>query len=176
MARPARVTLYSKPLPYQDELPGNKDQLDAPRDVPGRLLALDLGAKRVGVAVTDELRLTVRPLGALPRTSWKKLVRDLSELCESFDVRRVVLGLPLRLDGVEGDASGEARRAARNLELSLKLPVSLQDERLTSKEAEASMRAAGLSEGEIKARVDSAAAVIILRDYLERSADLPAGS
>ncbi|MDQ3803528.1 MAG: Holliday junction resolvase RuvX [Acidobacteriota bacterium] len=137
----------------------------------GRLLALDLGAKRVGVAVSDELRLTVRPLPALPRTSWKRLLRAVSELCEQFDVEKVVVGLPLRLDGGEGEAAAEARRVARNLGLSLRRTVVLQDERLTSKEAEGVLR--GLSEREVKARVDSAAAAIILRDYLERSADLP---
>lgn len=153
-------------------MPENEAQMCASAEGAGRLLALDLGAKRVGVAVSDELRLTVRPLEALPRTNWKKLLRDVSELCQRFDVRRVVLGLPLRLDGAEGEAATDARRAARNLELSLKLPVSLQDERLTSKEAEAELRGRGFSEREVKARVDSAAAVIILRDYLERSGEL----
>jgi putative Holliday junction resolvase len=159
-------------------LPGNKDQDsfgEAAPETPGRLLALDLGAKRVGVAVSDELRLTARPLEPLPRTNWKKLLRDVSALCAQFDVRGVVLGLPLRLEGGEGDAAADARRAARNFELSLRLPVFLQDERLTSKEAERELRGVGLSEAEVKARVDSAAAVIILRDYLECSADLPAG-
>lgn len=156
-------------------MPGNKvqntERSEAPGG-PGRLLALDVGTKRVGVALTDELRLTVRPLPALPRTNWKKLLRDVSELCGQFDVKRVVVGLPLRLDGGEGDAAAAARRVARNLELSLKIPVALQDERLTSKEAEASLRAEGYAGGEVKARVDSAAAAIILRDYLEHSVSL----
>src|SRR5436190_17491917 len=86
---------------------------------PGRLLALDLGTRRVGVAVSDELRLSVRPLPALARGSWKKLLRAIALLCEQFDARGVVVGLPLRLDGVEGEAAREARRIARNLELSL---------------------------------------------------------
>jgi putative transcription antitermination factor YqgF len=179
VARPARVTLYSPPLSNNNELPGNKDQTsfrEAAAGGPGRLLALDLGSKRVGVAVSDELRLTARPLEPLPRTNWKKLLRDVSELCRQFDVRTVVLGLPLRLDGGEGDAADAARRAARNFGLSLKLPVVLQDERLTSKEAEAELRGEGLSEAEIKTRVDSASAVIILRDYLEHSGKLPADS
>jgi putative Holliday junction resolvase len=153
-------------------LPGNKDQKTAPGVVPegrGRLLALDVGTKRVGVAVSDELRLTVRPLPALARTNWKRLLREVSELCEQFDVEKVVVGLPLRLDGGEGEAATEARRFARNLGLSLRRAVVLQDERLTSKEAEGALRGEGLSEREVKARVDSAAAAIILRDYLECS-------
>lgn len=136
----------------------------------GRVLALDLGAKRVGVAVSDELRLTARPLAALPRAPWKRLVNSLAGLCESFDVRLLVVGLPLRLDGVEGDAAREARRSARNLELSLKLPVRLQDERLTSKDAEDSLRVRGFGAAEVSERVDSEAAAIILKDFLESKA------
>ena len=135
----------------------------------GRVLALDFGAKRVGVAVSDELRLTVRPLAALRGTNWKQLVKALSELCVEFDVRQVVLGLPLRLDGVEGDAAAEVRRVARKLELSLRLPIDFQDERLTSKTAESALRREGLNEREVFANADSEAAAIILRDYLSRS-------
>ena len=133
----------------------------------GRVLAIDMGSKRVGLAVSDELRLTVRTLEALPRTPWKRLLSSLAELCEQFDVRSIVLGLPLRLDGTEGDAAQEVRRVARNLELSLKLPLFFQDERLTSKDAEASLRERGLRGVEISDRVDSEAASIILRDFLE---------
>jgi putative Holliday junction resolvase len=136
--------------------------------VQGRVLAIDLGSKRVGLAVSDELRLCARTLPALPRTPWKRLVASLAELCEKFDVRSIVLGLPLRLDGVEGEAAQEARRVARNLELTLKLPLYLQDERLTSKDAETSLRAQGASAGEISARVDGEAASLILSDFLAR--------
>jgi putative Holliday junction resolvase len=136
----------------------------------GRVLALDIGAKRVGVAVSDELRLTVRTLAALRGTNWKQLVKALAELCEEFDVREVVLGLPLRLDGGEGDAASEVRRVARKLELTLRLPIAFQDERLTSKTAEAELRREGLSAREVFANSDSEAAAIILRDYLARTA------
>lgn len=135
------------------------------------MLALDLGTVRVGVAISDELRLTVRPLPALKRTSWKQLVRDVAQLCSSFDVKRVVLGLPLRLDGSEGDAAAEARRVARNLGLSLALPVSLQDERHTSADAELGLRADSLTKKEIARRVDGEAAALILSDYLSSERD-----
>ena len=135
-------------------------------DAAGRVLALDLGTVRVGVAVSDELRLTVRPLPALKRTNWKQLVRDVAELCRSFDVKRVVLGLPLRLDGSEGDAAAAARRVARNLGLSLPVPVSLQDERHTSYDSQLRLRAEELTKDEIARRIDSEAAALILSDYL----------
>jgi putative Holliday junction resolvase len=134
----------------------------------GRVLALDVGAKRVGVAVSDELRLTVRPLKALRGTNWKQLLRALSELCVEFDVREVVLGLPLRLDGGEGDAAKGVRNVARKLELSLRIPVAFQDERLTSKAAESALRREGLDEREVFENADSEAAAIILGDYLSR--------
>jgi putative Holliday junction resolvase len=136
------------------------------RKVEGRVLAIDMGSKRVGLALSDELRLCVRTLPALPRTPWKRLLASLAELCEEFDVRMIVLGLPLRLDGDEGDAAQEVRRLARNLELTLKIPLSLQDERLTSKAAEASLREQGLHGRQISESVDSESAAIILNDYL----------
>jgi len=133
----------------------------------GRVLAIDLGSKRVGLAVSDELRLTVRTLQALPRTPWKRLLSSLEELCEQLDVRSIVMGLPLRLDGTVGEAAEEVRRVGRNLQLSLELPLFFQDERLTSKDAESSLREQGFRDVEISERVDSEAASIILRDFLD---------
>lgn len=133
----------------------------------GRILAIDMGSKRVGLAVSDELRLTIRTLTALPRTPWKRLLSSLDELCVQLDVRSIVLGLPLRLDGTEGDAAQEVRRVAHNLQLTLKIPLFFQDERLTSKDAEDSLRERGFRDVEISERVDSEAASIILKDFLE---------
>ena len=133
---------------------------------PGRLLALDLGEKNVGVAVSDPMRLTVRPLAPLRRTNWKKLLQAVSSLIRDFDALALVIGLPLNLDGTEGTAAIEARRRAHHFQLFLKIPVHLQDERLTSHEAEAQLRAAGLSQQEIREQVDSEAAAIILRDFI----------
>jgi putative Holliday junction resolvase len=143
------------------------------RTVQGRILAIDMGSKRVGLAISDELRLSVRALPALSRTPWKRLLISLAELCEGFDVRMMVLGLPLRLDGSEGEAAHEVRRIARNLELTLKIPLSFQDERFTSKAAEASLRRQGFRGDEISEHVDSEAATLILSDFLmnHQSAD-----
>lgn len=136
---------------------------------PGRLLALDLGDKRVGVAVSDELRISVRPLPALRRTSWKQLVREVAALVKDFDAQTLVIGLPLGLDGAENTATVEMRRQARNLELSLDIPVTLQDERLTSVAAERSLLDAGYQQHELRERVDSQAAALILQDYLAQT-------
>ena len=141
------------------------------RSPSGRLLALDLGLKRVGVAVSDELRIAVRPLPYLRRTSWKQLLGAVAELLQSFDAQALVIGLPLNMDGTEGHAAVEARRLARNFELSLKVPVHLQDERLTSREAEAALRAAGRPVEELRQFVDSESAAIILRDFIAKPYD-----
>jgi putative Holliday junction resolvase len=132
----------------------------------GRLLSLDLGTKRVGVAVSDELQLTAQPLPTLLRSNWKTLLGQISELRRSFDAQGVVIGLPLNLDGTEGAAAQEARRIARNLSLSLPVAVHLQDERLTSHAAEESLRGAGVTGRALSERVDGEAAVIILMDFI----------
>jgi putative Holliday junction resolvase len=145
---------------------------DLRREVAGRLLALDLGEKRVGVAVSDELRITVRPLPHLRRTNWKELLRAVKDLVQRFDAQGIVIGLPLNLNGDEGQAAADARQSARNFELTLKIPICLQDERLTSREAEESLRAAGCSDNEVREQVDSQAAAIILRDFIAKHSSL----
>ena len=134
----------------------------------GRLLAIDLGRRRVGLALSDELGLTTRALPPFERSSWKKLVQALSDIIQSFDVRELVIGLPLRLDGTEGEAASEARKIAQNLQRTFNLPVHLQDERLTSKAAEDNLRASGVRRDELANYVDGESARIILQDYFSR--------
>lgn len=137
----------------------------APRS--GRLLALDLGMKHVGVAVCDELQFTVRPVAVIERRAWKKFLKQIIAFLDEFDAVGLVLGLPYNTDGTESEMSREARRLARNFSLSVKVPVFLQDERLTSYEAKGYLTKLGLSEKEIWDRVDSEAAAIILSDFLQ---------
>jgi len=136
----------------------------------GRLLALDLGTKRVGVAVSDELRITVNPLPAIERRSWKDLLRRVADIIESYDAQALVIGLPLSLDGAEGSAAQEARATAAKFRRSLHLPVYLQDERLTTIAATAHLKKAGRNEQEIEQQVDSESATVILGDFIALSA------
>jgi len=136
---------------------------------PGRLLAIDLGAKRVGIAVSDELRITVTALERLERRSWKHLLSRVAAIIESYDARAVIIGLPLNLDGTKGQAAEEAARIAENFRRSLNVPVFLQDERLTSVAAESEMRTDGVRPGEIAERIDSESAAIILRDFIDQA-------
>ncbi len=134
----------------------------------GRLLGVDPGTKRIGVAITDELRISTRALDVITRTSWKRLLRDIERLIAKFDAKGLVIGLPLESDGGESAMSLEARSMAGKFALSLKIPVFLQDERNTSYEAKSRLWGEGLTLAEAKARTDSTAASIILADFLDR--------
>ncbi len=139
---------------------------DIKDSVPAPVLALDLGSKRVGVAVTDSLSISINRLDAIQRTNWKQLLRDVEKLALRFDAKTLVIGLPLKLNGSLGDAALTTRRTAVKFARSLRLPVYLQDERLSSAEAEENLRAAGVRAEEIGKHVDSEAAALILRDFL----------
>jgi putative Holliday junction resolvase len=135
------------------------------------ILALDLGEKRIGVAVSDTLSIAIKRLEALPRTNWKQMLRDVDDLIHRFDAQTVVIGLPLRLDGSTGNAALEVQSLALKFARSLKIPVYLQDERLSSVEAEENLRADGHKADHVSALIDSEAAAVILRDFLVSDQD-----
>lgn len=136
----------------------------------GRIVALDLGTKRIGVAVCDERQITVRPVRTLQRIGWKKLLVQIKETLAEFDAAALVLGLPYNFDGTESEMSAEARRLARNFSLSLDVPVFLQDERATSYAARGELWRRGISGKEMREKVDGEAAAFILSDFLSRIA------
>lgn len=138
----------------------------------GRIIALDIGTKRIGVAVCDELQITVRPLFTIQRTSWKKLLLQVKDILAEYDAKALVLGLPLTFDGGESEMSEEARRLARNFSLSLEIPVLLQDERLTSYAARGEMWKRGVKNKDMRETVDSEAAAFILSDFLARKSHM----
>ena len=133
----------------------------------GPILALDLGEKFVGAAISDERLVTTKRLPPLKRSNWKKLLQDVRQLVERFDARTIVVGLPLRMDGTAGDAANNVRRVGKNLARSVDLPVYLQDERLTSREAMENLKAEGFKPDEIPSVIDGEAAATILRDFLD---------
>lgn len=132
----------------------------------GPILALDLGEKVVGAALSDERLITIKRLPPLKRSSWKKLLQDVRDLIEGFDAQMIVMGLPLNMDGSEGEAAQKARQLAFNLARSVTQPVYLQDERLTSVEAVENLKAEGVKPEDVPALIDSEAATLILRDFL----------
>ena len=139
----------------------------------GPVLALDLGQKLVGAALSDELLITIKRLDPIKRSNWKQLLLDVKTLIRRFDAQTLVLGLPLRLDGTKGDAAENVMRLARNFNLSLSIPIFLQDERLSSSEAEATLKTNGHTRTEIARLVDSEAAAVILRDFINTKEHKP---
>lgn len=134
----------------------------------GRILALDPGTKRVGVAVSDEFQTLARPVSIIDRTSWKKLLSEIKLLLKEFDAVALVIGLPYNFDGTESEMTAEARRIAQNSARSLPLPIFLQDERATSWDARRRLWNAGKPTSKHKERLDAEAAAIILEDFLDR--------
>src|SRR5690348_3216935 len=132
----------------------------------GPVLALDLGEKLVGAAISDERLITTKRLPPLKRSSWKKLLQDVRDLVEGFDAQTIVVGLPLNMDGTAGDAARKVRQLAFNLARSVPQAVYLQDERLTSVEAAENLKAEGVQPEDVPALIDGAAAALILRDFL----------
>ena len=136
----------------------------------GRIVAIDPGTKRVGVAVCDEHRIVSRPLPVIQRTSWKNLLTQIKNTLAEFDAVALVVGLPYNFDGTESEMSTEARDMARKFALSLEVPVFLQDERATTYEARGRLWGSGLDALAARKAVDSEAAAIILSDFLSRAA------
>ncbi|MFQ5926390.1 MAG: Holliday junction resolvase RuvX [Terriglobia bacterium] len=137
-----------------------------------RVLAIDLGTKNVGLAVSDPLGLTAQGLPTLRRSKRRADLARLRELVEALGVTRVVVGHPLHLKGFAGARAQEAERFARWLAAELDVPVELFDERLTTREAERHLRAAGASRAQRQQMVDQVAATLLLQAYLDRQATL----
>jgi putative Holliday junction resolvase len=131
-----------------------------------RVLAIDLGTKKIGTAISDALGLTVRAVETIRRSSTERDIARLKFLVEDLEAEAVVVGMPLRMDGTVGDAASAAMRFAEILHSRIGVPVFTQDERLTSYEAEQLMIERGFTRNERRARSDEFAAMIILQDYL----------
>jgi putative Holliday junction resolvase len=133
-----------------------------------RVLAIDYGRKRIGLAVSDEMRVTARPLTVLTRTNRRNDLRRLREICRENAIAKIVVGLPLNMDGRPGEMADETTRFAVRLEKELGVTTELIDERLTSWEAEHSLDEAKSARGK-GAPLDDLAAAILLREYLDKS-------
>jgi putative Holliday junction resolvase len=140
----------------------------ASNPAPGRILAVDLGARRVGLALSDPMRMISSPLATIPMASESGLTETLLSLCAEKDVRLVVVGLPLSADGTEGPGCARSRRILERLTAAGMAAV-LQDESWTSRDAEAMVREAGGKRRGSRDRIDAVAASIILREYLSEA-------
>lgn len=131
-------------------------------------MAIDPGSKRVGIAVTDPLGLTTQPLPFIPFSSSSKLIEDLRNLVISKSVGLIVVGLPVSLNGTLGTKAKECKDLAARIEEGCGVPVRLQDESFTSREAEDFLvNELDLSREKRKRVKDSLSACLILRSYME---------
>jgi putative holliday junction resolvase len=153
--------------------------LDASKANKGRILALDYGRARIGMAIADPQTSLPQPLGTLDRINRNEDMRRLRELIREHGIKQIVVGLPLRLDGTRGDMAEEAARFGQRVHKQFGLPVEMVDERLTSWEAERMLEEqegrtihapAGKKNKKEKERlgVDAMAAALILKEYLDR--------
>ena len=138
-----------------------------------RVLGIDLGERRVGVAVSDPTGSIAQPLPTLRRRAGKRMpLATLRSLAEQYQVQGIVVGLPLAPSGDDTEWTRTVREAASDLERRSGVPVHLVDERFTSRAAERAVRGLGLPKNkrEEKGRVDAAAAVLILQSWLDARA------
>ena len=141
---------------------------EAIRSAARRILAIDYGRKRIGLALSDELGLTAQPLETLERTNRRNDLRRLREVVRKHAVGRIVVGNPVRLDGASGEMAEEVARFAQRVQKELGLPVEMADERLSSWEAQETAVSSKAKRGKPKAGIDAVAAAVMLRDFLER--------
>src|SRR6266568_4713011 len=157
--------------PFQDDSEAYRSGESPSRAAPkGRILGLDVGSRRIGVAVSDPLGITAQGLETLQRTTKRRDFEHLQRVIQEYDVREIVVGLPLRMSGAEGIQSDNMQVFAEELRKRFRLPVHLWDERLTSVEANRLLREAELSIEKRGKAVDRMAAVLILQGWMERRA------
>lgn len=144
-----------------------------------RILGIDYGEKRIGLALSDELEMTARGLSVIERTSREKDLETIAAVVSGHGVAAIVVGYPLRLDGTAGIQCEKVDRFIAALRGVVTVPVTAWDETLSTKEAEGLMREAGVKRRKKRGMVDRIAAAFILQDYLNRknrrAPGIPAG-
>jgi putative Holliday junction resolvase len=132
-----------------------------------RVLALDVGDKRIGVAISDPSQMLARSLRVIQRASRQEDLAAVARLVEEYEVEKVMVGYPRSLDGTVGEQAEKVERYAAGLAEALTVPVLLWDERFSTVTAETLMREAGLRGKKKRERIDAVAAAVILQDYLD---------
>lgn len=132
-----------------------------------RILSIDFGEKRIGLALSDPLGFTAQGLDTLERKNIKQVIAAIAETVKKNDVGEIVIGLPVNMDGTHGFKAQEVLKLVPELEKAAGVPVKTWDERLTSREAGRLMIEQGLSRKNQRANSDRLAATLILQNYLE---------
>ena len=153
----------------------NSDTSKADSTRQPRLLAIDFGARKIGLAVTDELGLTAQGLGTYYRSNKKADFDHFRRVIKQYGITEIVMGLPLRMSGAEGIQSDKMQGFAKDLHKRFRLPIHLWDERLSSAEANRLLRETDLSIEKRAKAVDRMAAVLILQGWMEQRAAAASG-
>ena len=132
-----------------------------------RIMALDIGEKRIGVAVSDPGERVASPIAVLPAAEVLQKAPSFRRLLEDWEPELLVCGLPMTLAGEEGSQAQRIREQAQRIAQAAELPVEFSDERLSSQEAKRSLREKGLSEREMRGKVDMIAACVFLQAWLD---------
>ncbi len=132
-----------------------------------RILAIDFGEKRIGLALSDPLGFTAQGLQTLERQNIKQVIAHIAETVKNNQVGEIVIGLPVNMDGSQGFKAQEVLKFIPQLQIAAGVPVNTWDERLTSREASRLMIEEGLSRKKQRANSDRLAATLILQNYLE---------
>ena len=139
-----------------------------------RVMALDVGDKTIGVAMSDALLLTAQSRPTIRRKNVKSDIEALSVIAEENEVHEIVVGHPIHMDGRQSAQSGKVERFAEELRKAVNVPIVFWDERLTSFEAEQHLEQMGLNWRQRREHVDKIAAMIILQSYLDSRPTKPA--
>lgn len=131
-----------------------------------RILGIDYGQKRIGLAMSDPLKITSQPMPFLPND--KNMWVNLKKFIEENEISEIVIGLPITMKGTDSEMTVEVEKFSKELESIVSIPIILQDERLSTMESEKFLIAANVSRDKRKLVRDSIAASLILQSYLER--------
>lgn len=142
--------------------------------LPPRVLALDPGQKRIGLAISDPFGNFAVALDTIPGFQVGNPIPKLTEICKQYDVAEIVIGLPLHMNGDESEGATKARELAQQLKEALSINVTLLDERLTSKIAENALREQGVQSSKKRKTgiIDQTSAMLLLQDFLGRRSNL----
>jgi len=135
----------------------------------GRTLGLDVGDKRIGVAISDALSMTAQPLGVVQRKSIARDCEAIMALASEYEVVRIVAGLPLNMDGSEGEQSQKVRRFCDTFARNSGIDLIYEDERMTSAQSERMLIESGMRRDRRRKVIDKMAATLILQSYLDRA-------
>lgn len=132
-----------------------------------RILALDFGEKRIGVAVSDPLNIIAQSIGAIERKGIKNDLKKVEELVKEYEAVKIIVGLPLNMDGTEGKSANRAMDFVKELKKEVQVEVEMLDERLTTAQGERIFLEADMSRKKRRENLDKIAAQLILQNYLD---------